>query len=363
MKTFNKIALVSAIAAAPFAAQADLTPMDDSLMGNTTGQAGVTIEINIAGNGISVGEIEYVDTEGQVDDGSGTLVSDGDGGSVKLQNLVISNVDGLKQTIDVKESGDLVIGMNALSGVKIGLGAGADKSAVLLQGSLATQQAEVVNNLDLTLNLGKSTTTIVNMSAVGANATELLAAGEELTQAAFDTGTALVGGVAATQADLDNSAVVSAGVGSLANTLGGIGVIGGYENTTSALAIKMKSTFEITDMNVGLFGYTQDQADAKFGAGATADAFADGAAINITGLKFYGKNAAGDYAEGSAVEMDQTIWAQGGPSLAGGGVYVQIGQIAGTLDIGGIELGGTSIGQVKISDINLAGMTQRIYGH
>ena len=43
MKTFQKIALVSAIAAAPFAAQADLTPMDDSLMGNTTGQAGVTI--------------------------------------------------------------------------------------------------------------------------------------------------------------------------------------------------------------------------------------------------------------------------------------------------------------------------------
>jgi hypothetical protein len=65
MKTFQQIALVSAIVAAPFAVQADLTPMDDSLVGNTIGQAGVTIEIDHSGDGSAVGEVEYID-EGSV---------------------------------------------------------------------------------------------------------------------------------------------------------------------------------------------------------------------------------------------------------------------------------------------------------
>jgi hypothetical protein len=62
---FSKIALVSAIAAAPFAVQADLTPIEDSLMGDTIGQAGVTIEIDNSDDGIAVGEVEYID-EGSV---------------------------------------------------------------------------------------------------------------------------------------------------------------------------------------------------------------------------------------------------------------------------------------------------------
>ena len=43
MKGLKKIALATAVAAAPFAAQAELTAMNDSAMGNVTGQAGVTI--------------------------------------------------------------------------------------------------------------------------------------------------------------------------------------------------------------------------------------------------------------------------------------------------------------------------------
>jgi hypothetical protein len=403
MKTFQKIALVSAIAAAPFAAQADLTPMDDSLMGNTTGQAGVTIEIDIAGSGISVGEIEYTDTAG---------LTDGDGGSVKLQNLVISNVNGLKQTIDVKEGGDLVIGMTELAGVQVSLGGTAATSAVLLQSNAAggaANQAEVINNLNLTMDLGKTTQTIYNMSSKAAGAVEYVAAGDALTQNAFDTGRAMVGGVAATQADVDNGALADAAVASLAGTLGAIGVVGDkYIDATSALAIGVEASFEIKDLDVGMFGYTAAQAttqvtslktalaggtaeqkagalalynQAVVGAGGTAyadmaaydaasagdkatsdaqatGAIANGSAIQINDLKFYGAGGVG-----TKVAMDQTIWAKGGSSALGGGVYIQIGEIKGTLDIGGIVLGGSSIGQVKVSDINLAGMTQRIYGH
>jgi hypothetical protein len=412
MKTFQKIILASAISAAPFASQA-MEALDDSVLAATTGQAGVTIEINIAGSGVSVGEIEYTDTAGFEADGT---TPDGDGGSVKLQNLVINNVNGLEQTIDVKEGGDLVIGMNALDGVQISMGGTSGTSAVLLQSNATggiANQAEVVNNLNLTVDLGATTNTIYNMSSKAAGAKQYVAAGDAITQNAFDTGRAeSASGVAATQADVDAGVLAFADVGSVAGSLGSIGVVGSdYIDATSALAIGVTASFEITDLDVGLFGYTASQAQVKVtdmktalaggtpaqktgalalynqavvGAGGTAyadvaaydaaviaggagiattdaqatGAVANGAAIKVNNLKFYGTGG-----EGTKVVANQTIWAKGGSSALGGGVYIQMGEIAGTLDIGGIELGGASIGQVKVSDINLAGMTQRIYGH
>ena len=53
MKGLKKIALATAVAAAPFAAQAELTAMNDSAMGNVTGQAGVTIELDDARRRVS----------------------------------------------------------------------------------------------------------------------------------------------------------------------------------------------------------------------------------------------------------------------------------------------------------------------
>ena len=53
MKGLKKIALATAVAAAPFAAQAELQAMDDSMMGNVTGQAGVTIELETQ---VSIGQ-------------------------------------------------------------------------------------------------------------------------------------------------------------------------------------------------------------------------------------------------------------------------------------------------------------------
>lgn len=58
MKGLKKLALVTAIAAVPFAAQADLKALDDTAMGDVTGQAGVSIEL---GADIKVGEIAYQD--------------------------------------------------------------------------------------------------------------------------------------------------------------------------------------------------------------------------------------------------------------------------------------------------------------
>jgi len=58
MKGLKKIALVSAIAAAPFAANAELTAMDDSAMSAATGQAGLTIDLTA---NVNIGEVAYQD--------------------------------------------------------------------------------------------------------------------------------------------------------------------------------------------------------------------------------------------------------------------------------------------------------------
>ncbi len=58
MKGLKKIALVTAISAASFGAQAELKALDDTAMSNMTGQAGVTIELDA---NVSIGEIQYKD--------------------------------------------------------------------------------------------------------------------------------------------------------------------------------------------------------------------------------------------------------------------------------------------------------------
>lgn len=262
MKLLKKTSLAAAIMAAPFMAQAGMVALDDASMSDVTGQAGITMEINIGAAGISVGEIEYIDE-----------------GSVALKDLTVTNVTNLTQTIDVDAAGNLLIGMSGVTGMQIGLGEVALRSTT-------GDEAQLVSDLSITMDLGASTTTIANLAAAG-NATAL-------------------------------------------------GITGDALNGSGDVAILSNTAIEITDMSVNALGD----------------------AIGISGMKFYGTGG-----EGTKATIDQTIWAQAGDSSTGGGVYIQMGQIAGTLEIGAIELGGSSIGQVKVSDINLAGMTTRIYGH
>src|SRR5690606_41861644 len=99
------------------------------------------------------------------------------------------------------------------------------------------------------------------------------------------------------------------------------------------------------------------------------------AAVEIEGLEFYAMvdhdNDVNTAKVKGAATIEQTIWAKGGAAVDvngdsipnGGGVYIQIGQIAGNLEVGAIKMGGASIGYVAVRDINLSGMTQRIYGN
>lgn len=81
MKGLKKIALVSAIAAAPFAANAELVAMEDEFLGDITGQDGIIIDLDLA---VSIGEIQYIDKAADPADANGVI---------RIQNLAVGNLD------------------------------------------------------------------------------------------------------------------------------------------------------------------------------------------------------------------------------------------------------------------------------
>jgi hypothetical protein len=383
MKTFQKIILASAISAAPFASQA-MEALDDSVLGNTTGQAGVTIEIDLGDDGIKVGSVVYTDTAHtayEVTDADGvepgeagyvSTMSGTDGGSVALENININLTGKIVQTIDVSETGDLVMtasapGVMAISAGNDTLDTTGAFSALKLQATDGSE-SEIVNNLSLDVTLGKSTTTIKNLGNAG-----------------------------------------SLGLGGLAVA----GVQGAeYQAMASSMAIQMTAKAKVENLNVGLFGYTSAQAtsiidgkvtayadgyalavaaDTLAGGGSTANVdgytsthgatvdtdndgvfdaatataltnqVATGSAIQVSGVSITDANSAD-----GMFSVDQTIWAVGGDASEAGstaGVYIQMGAMNLDVNVAGIGIGGHSIGSVAINGLELNGLTQRIYGH
>ncbi len=141
MKGLKKIALVAAIAAAPFAANAELQAMNDTAMGDVTGQAGVTIELETK---VSIGQFKYTD-EGSfaVNDivlgGAGVTA---DGLAAGYGDLL----DQLKIDIDVLDDGDAKIHVGTLDGNPIdwGLNVG---SMELLAGGTGSDSTTLISNL------------------------------------------------------------------------------------------------------------------------------------------------------------------------------------------------------------------------
>jgi hypothetical protein len=162
MKGLKKLALATAVAAAPFAAQADLKAMDDVSMGNVTGQAGVTIELETK---VSIGQFKYTDTNGGGTDEIG-------GGSFAVNNIVLGGsgvaggtggqlLDQLKIDIDVADDGDAVIHVGSLQTadhdgdaatpeVPVPIDWGMTVGSVeLLPGSTGTDSTTLLSNMSL----------------------------------------------------------------------------------------------------------------------------------------------------------------------------------------------------------------------
>ncbi len=163
MKAFQKLALVSAIAAAPFA-QAELTSIDDAALSDMTGQAGISIELSAE---VSVGSVVYTDTDGlgtlNVDNGSialNTIKLGGKGGTA-----VSGALDGIKIDIDVDKTQGLVIHLGSTNeaGVLTGLlpvDFGLSVGDVTLAGG--TNSAQLASDIYIGGNLGPVDVVIAN---------------------------------------------------------------------------------------------------------------------------------------------------------------------------------------------------------
>ena len=99
MKGLNKLVLASAIAAISAGAQAELKALDDSAMGELTGQAGLTIDIETQ---YTIGEFAYTDG-----------VAGAGGASVLLQGISLGSgafgggmVDNIRLNLDVAGAGE-----------------------------------------------------------------------------------------------------------------------------------------------------------------------------------------------------------------------------------------------------------------
>ncbi len=158
MKAFKKLALVSAIAAAPFA-QAEMVAIDDALMGEMTGQAGITIELSTE---VKIGSVVYTDTDGL--DGAAANAGSLNISGVRLGGAVAGTaLDGIKIDIDVDKDDGLVIHLGSpdMAGVLTGANSvdfGLDVDAV----SLNTGLSNLVSNVSIQGNLGPIDVTIAN---------------------------------------------------------------------------------------------------------------------------------------------------------------------------------------------------------
>ncbi|MCK7548557.1 DUF6160 family protein [Marinobacter koreensis] len=205
MKGLKKLTLATAIAAAPFAANAELKAMNDIAMGDVTGQSGVTIELSTK---VDIGEVAYQDdgflaisglsiggaydpatgAQGNLDDvklmidvaGTGGVADTGAGavGNAYLEGAAIAkpnvswtntqttstdpattpaaaaNEAGMPQI----EDGDLVIGIRSVSGAPVDFGVGIDSVKL----AKSTESANLGN-----LGAGTGTTLISNFKMSG----------------------------------------------------------------------------------------------------------------------------------------------------------------------------------------------------
>ena len=144
MKGLKKIALVSAIAASSSFAQAELKSLDDSAMGDLTGQAGISIELN---TNVDIGAIVYTDT----DTGGKLVMSNiaiGGAGNAYGTSGADVNLDDVLIDIDIAADGDAVIDIHHKSG-EFPLDFGLDVGQVALVSADNTENTVLLSGINL----------------------------------------------------------------------------------------------------------------------------------------------------------------------------------------------------------------------
>lgn len=303
MKGLKKIALVTAVAAAPFAANAELKALNDSAMGNVTGQAGVTIELETK---VSIGQFKYTD-EGSFAVNDIVLGGSGVAGGTGTELL-----DQLKIDIDVADDGDAVIHVGSLqtdptTGAPVPIDWGMTAGSMeLLAGGTGSDSTTLISNLSMRGDLAALDLRV-------------------------DTATDHLNVAVAFDIDDMDFDVDFLGVG-------------------------------IRDMVVTGAGNNFDYD----GNGTTAEEEIAAGTGTVEGYDFTsqaGQLAYGKLSKYANVNLDVYKGAGLGDSTATGVLRVDVNNVYMDMSIGAIEIGGTSIGSVALDNLAVTDTKLAIYGH
>lgn len=401
MGMLKKLALVSAMSAVSMGVNADLSLLEDSVLGDVTGQAGVTIEMEA---NVSIAQIAYKDE-----------------GSILINGIQIGGLT----TLDASQDAFLQNSVSALTGipaVAITQDAGSLAAMMVYLG----QGNAFVTDIDTTINNMGGTAGVLPAPIVQAYVTGAMEAkkAEELSGAtsgaAYDATLAAVQGggqvAAAVAADLDHyvSVVGTSRLNLSAYGAGDFEVAGTREaiknikqtidvNADGDLVIHVGSTID-TPILLGLqIDNVQLQSADKSATNSLLQNIALKAVIGPQDITIH--NGTGTHTDGSALagisidmeayfavadldldvtlgsgsigvrdvtisdgggfaKISQTIYAQDDAGATrSAGLVIESGEMNMDIGIGGVLLGGTSIGSLAISGLNMAGSKTVVYGH
>ena len=300
----KKIALATAIAAAPFAANA-LEALDDEFLGDVTGQEGITIDKEYIN---TIEEFQYVDADG---DGSSGAAA----GKIVIGGITIDsnggNVVETGQTIDATANGVLI------GAAAIGTGTGDGKDIR-------------INSIQF----GNSSSALNSIGSVTIDDSH------NWLTTAVDTTIESVTNVTTTQAALVNLG----GTTLISSKTTGTGVVitsESFGRTESITYSDHDGGGESSGNSVSIVGVT------SFRLADSADAWDDATNYNLTGA------TAGDTVRGAYTST--TIDVQGGQLVL---AQTKVGSTI----IDGIQIGGNSIGSLAILGNKWVGTT-KIYAH
>jgi len=341
MKGFKKLALVAAISAAPFA-QAELTSIDDSVLGDVTGQAGISIELSA---NVSIGSIEYTDTDG-LGGGAGTLginniVLGGDGGGA---------LDKIKIDIDVDETAGLVIHLGGTNTADV-LTGGADRVdfGLTVGDVVLNNSATLASNISIGGNLGPIDVIIANDGTIGVDAYF------EVTSGSLDVDVLGLGISNLTIGD-DNAPITT---GTYGATMTSVQALAVGSNAALISGAGDQAEADLLAANPAATQPELDAANAAGVAGATAQVEA-GAIAGVSNMAYVGMTIAAT----TTGYLDTTTFTQ---VVVTNALNITIDAMA--MDIGmDLTMGndGTSdlsLGSVAINDLDLSGTSLTIYGH
>jgi hypothetical protein len=408
MKGLKKLALASAIAAVAAGAQAELKALDDSTMGEMTGQAGLTIDLQTEW---TIGEFAYVDAGavvlkdlsmgGNSNDGTETLLDNirltiDVAGATAADNTLaygFSEVKGMAAVMALK--GNTETGILALAqgyGSQTGAAVDINRADIVTGNPLSVDDEKVYGDGDLKIHFGftdawqKGGGFLAYANGVGDSALGVDSNDTSLDDLTFGAAVAIASNAVDFEFNIGQIALADSTYATAAGRLGteviqktdhltGLDQDAGTDTTTTLISdLSMKGYLGPMDIHIenngnGFgAGVGRGAADSKihwdsFFKVTDLDLYIDIAGVQLTDIKIH--NVRGDvssldgtssfgfaHSKRDIFAVKDAVLHLEDPRVLVDGIAINT-RFKGDIDIGALSFGntGTSIGQIYITDI------------